>query len=211
MAFGGKVCYTASSTFPPEESMGSRRAAPAFLSGATFVAVLSLLVPSHAWADRHKAALAGGPIRGSRSELWGIGTSFEIVTPKLSGRSLPGTPPRHSRTLALAIEASQLAGVHEDREFSQMTALAGPRVAWSSAKVLEKLQPFAHVLGGYVRERAESTHTSFAWTVGGGVDWVVDPGWALRLQLGLYRIEGDRSDSYGQGSLALVFRIGDLH
>jgi hypothetical protein len=215
MAFGGKVCYTASSTFPPEESMGSRRAAPAFLSGTTFVALLFLLVPSPASADRHKAAFKLGYVNDQRSSLHGFGTSAEFVLPKLSwplpnAKSGPHEPQFRTST-SLVIEVAQAEGEHEGLEFSQTAALTGPRFAWSSGGgFLRTVQPFTHLLVGFVREHAESRHDSFAFAFGAGADIVLRHDWALRFQWNLNQIVGDRSDTYHQLSVGLVYRV-DCH
>jgi hypothetical protein len=173
------------------------------------VSLVALLVPTAATADRHKAGFGGNATRASGSSLWGVGFSAELVLN-------PGSPSPRPWTFGVTLEASQVAGIHEDGdlgeegELSRTAILPGLRVTRGSL-ISRQVQPFVHLLGGFAYERGTlvDPRTSFAWGSGVGVDILPfgadDEEWFVaRVQYGWQRLRGDW---YGQFSVGLVFRV----
>lgn len=188
--------------------MGNRRGGRALALRAAVVPLIALLVPAAATADRHKAGFGGNATRASGSSLWGVGFSAELVLN-------PGSSPR-PWTFGLALEGSQVAGIHtegdlgEEGELSRTVILPGLRVTRSSL-ISRQVQPFVHLLGGFAYERGTlvDPRTSFAWGSGVGVDILPfgadDEEWFVaRVQYGWHRLRGEW---YGQLSFGLVFRV----
>lgn len=187
--------------------MGNRRGGRALALRAAVVPLLALLVPASAMADRHKAGFGGNATRASGSSLWGVGFSAELVLN-------PGSSSR-PWTFGLALEGSQVAGIHEDGdlgeggELSRTAILPGLRVTRGSL-ISPQVQPFVHLLGGFAYERGAlvEPRTSFVWGPGVGVDVLpfgLDQEWFVgRVQYGWHRLRGEW---YGQLSFGLVFRV----
>ena len=85
--------------------------------------------------------------------------------------------------------------------------LFGPQISYRT----DKLTPFAHLLlGGSHLSGDFPSDTSFAWALGGGVDWNVRPRVAVRLvQADLLQTRfGDDTQHNGRFSFGVVFKFG---
>jgi opacity protein-like surface antigen len=74
----------------------------------------------------------------------------------------------------------------------------GPRFAWSGLAKNPKLVPFGHLLYGVAHTTtnvktingptlADSSDTSWAWQLGGGVEYVFRPKWKVRGKIDIFR------------------------
>lgn len=191
--------------------MGKGRGALAIPAG--FSALLVLLAPGSALADRHKAEFGGGGAGGSRSSLWGIGITGGLVLDE-GGKTRAAGMPSHGRlTVSLIGEVGQLAGDHEGGTFSQTTFLVGLRGTWNAHK---HFQPFAQSLVGAACERGVEKRTSLTGGFGLGVDFPTpitygsrDPFVVLRGELNWLGVNSDSTDWYPQYALSVVFRLNE--
>jgi hypothetical protein len=193
--------------------MGTRTLAEAFGSRTAVAALLLVLLPASAMADRHKASFGGGGTYLGRSELWGIRMTGDWT---LKEGPAPDDHLAHtSWTFSVAGELGQAAGVHDDTSFSQTTFLVGPRFTLNNIGSSWRFEPFAEVLVGAAYERALDARTSAAGAFGLGLDVPIGdlkstehhPLVVLRAQYGRHWINGDSTDWYDQWSASVVFRL----
>jgi len=193
--------------------MGRRSVRRTLPSRAALAALLVLLVPASAMADRHTADVGGGGGRAGRSGLWGIGLTGDWV-PK--GGDWPcldtsTTPPRHACTLSVAGEFSWAQGDHEGGTLTQYVFQVGPRITWNTP-LNWRVQPYSVLLFGFTVEQNGQDRTSFSTAFGGGADIPLTsdrhPPWVLRGQVTWNWIDNGRSDdSYWHVGLSLVYRF----
>lgn len=195
--------------------MGREKGVLAIPAAATACALLVLLVPASALADRHKAEFGGGGAGGSRSRLWGIGITGGWILGEGGTTRAAGTASHGKLTLGLVGEVNQLAGDHEGGTFSQTTFLVGLRGTWNTHRYF---QPFAQSLVGAACERGVEKRTSLAGGFGLGFDVPIpigdrgdDPFVVLRGELNWLGVDSEPTDWYPQYALSVVFRLNEKH
>jgi hypothetical protein len=195
--------------------MGTRRVP---LSRATIAALLALLVPASAMADRHTADVGGGGVRARRSSLWGIGLTGDWIPRGGDWLCHDPSSDKHVCTLGLAGEFSWAKGDHDGGTLSQSVFQLGPRFTYNTLANWHA-QPFLVALPGFTVERNEQDRTSFSIALGGGADVPLpickklvnkkeEPVWVTRVQVTWNWINNHRSDnSYVQVGISLVYRF----
>ena len=188
--------------------MGTRTLAEAFGPRTAVAALLLVLLPASAMADRHKASFGGGGVLADRSSLYGVALTGDATVWEW----------KRSNDLSLAMlsvagEASRVSGEHEGQWMSQYTFLLGPRFVLNTP-LKRRVEPYLQVMAGFVEERAAVNRTSFAYAVGAGVDVPIGdlkpaahPLVVFRFQYGRHRIDAETNDSYDQWSVGVVFRF----
>lgn len=190
--------------------MDRRRVALAVPSCAALAALLVVLLPATAMADRHKAGFGGAGIYTDRSDLWGGAVMGEVKVQEWGKR----TDPLHPFMLSLAGDLSVVTGRHEVQDFTQTTGLLGPRLTWNSP-FGRHVEPYGQVLLGFAHESAAEGRTSFAGAFALGVDvpLVKDltvaghPKVVGRLQFAYHFVNEDSTSWYPQVTLGLMYRI----
>jgi hypothetical protein len=187
----------------------SRRSVGRGLASWAAVATLALLlVPASAMADRHKDGAGGGGSYGGRSDLWGGTFMAEHRLAEWGNRGDPLYP----FMLSLAADVSIVTGRHEFEDFTQTTALAGPRLTWNSP-FDRRLEPYFQFLIGYAHE--STAHGSgFAGAFGLGVDVPLAPDLRVpnhpklvgRFQFAYHFVDEGSTSWYPQVTLGLMYR-----
>ena len=175
------------------------------------LALVCLLLPVGAWADRHRAGFGAAPTYVSRSALWGMQLSGDKP---VWGEKTEGQP-AHVGTLSLVAELSLVAGDHEGATLAQFTFVAGPRFTFNHFNGNRRFQFFGQVLVGGAQVRMGEANSSWAGAFGVGVDIPLEsvardddhPWLALRVQYNECWINTDSTDWYPQFSAGVVFRL----
>jgi hypothetical protein len=129
------------------------------------LALLVLLLPAAAHADRHKIGFRGGWAWPKRSSLDGLQLALDVP---LKGQLKPGGR-KVFGTLGVVADLSWANGTHEEEPFSQSAYLGG--LSYSVNKLADGwLQPSVSLKLGVVREEQASVRrSSFAFTSGVGL------------------------------------------
>ena len=155
------------------------------------VVVMLLLVPTIAQANDHVARIAGGYSKLKSSSFDGGQGSLEVALPRTLNR------------LAIVVDASINFGEDAGTDVTKVTALAGLRGVWRTAK--ERVVLFAHVLplGGHRSHIGSDAENDWAWAGGFGGDYVISgvgtgtathrSGWVVSVQADWVRAAGDTS------------------
>jgi hypothetical protein len=135
----------------------------------------------------------------------------------LKGWHLSGAVPFRGRlfggSVRIAADLSGHYGSFGGADLSQLTFLAGPRLAWSR----RTLSPFAQVLVGGARtgtsipapQALSGSTTSWGGAFGAGADYRLAPRWAARAQGDLLLLHGQGVwDTNPRLSLGAVYRFG---
>ena len=190
--------------------MGRRSVGRALPPRAAIAALLVLLVPASAMADRHTGDAGAGGGRAGRSELGAfVITGDWIPNPNwLCGNIQDGG---HDRTLSLAGEFSYASGDHNDGTLSQYVVQVGPRLMWNKY-FGRHFQPYLVGLIGVTIEQDYRDRTSLSMAGGFGADVPLvggqHPWLVFRGQYTWNWIDTKTSDNtYGQWSAAVVFRF----
>ncbi len=185
------------------------------------LALLVLLLPVVARADRHKIGFRGAGVYAGRSELWGLQISFDVPFHGESKED-PTCPPEAGKpkvnlgTWSAILEVSLVSGIHKGEPLSQYTSLGGLRYSLNRIGQKRKVQPFAQALLGRAEERlgVQPSALSLAGAFGGGVDIpfgsVADNGhpWsAIRVQADAYWQRAHPTVWYPQVSVGFVVRV----
>jgi hypothetical protein len=170
-------------------------------------ALLVLLAPASAMADRHTADFGGGVGKAGRSDLWGIFLTGDWPCWHFGEVDLQG---RHAFTLSQAGEFSYASGDHKDGTLSQYVFQVGPRLMLNTP-LSHHLQPYVVGLIGVTSEQNYRDRTSLSMAGGVGADIPIGEGRVvLRGQYTWNWIDNQTSDdTYGQWSAAVVFRFGE--
>jgi len=194
--------------------MGRRSVLRALPPRATIAALLVLLVPASAMADRHTGDVGGGGGGNKRSSLWGIGLTGDWVP---GGGDWPChlLDHTHSCTLSLAGEFSWAQGDHEGGTLTQYVFQLGPRFTYNKLWK-RRAQLFFVALPGFTVEQNSQDRTSFSIALGGGTDFVLpiqvgrnlEKPWVTRVQVTWNWINNHRADDqYVQVWVSLVYRF----
>jgi opacity protein-like surface antigen len=135
----------------------------------------------------------------------------------LKGWHLSGAVPFGGRlfgsSVRIAADLSGHYGSFAGADLSQLTFLAGPRLAWTG----HRLSPFAQVLAGGARTRTSiktpqalsASTTSWGGAFGAGADYRLTRHWAARAMADLLLLHGQGVwDTNPRLSLGVVYRFG---
>lgn len=198
------------------------RAGTAIRVRRAWVAVLFVLAPSLAsaaapplaQANRRpgKPAPAGPASPASGPDVFAGYSYTHAGDASLNGWELSGAYPLRGR-LRLAADLSGHYGSFAGANLTQLTVLAGPRMAWH----FQRMSPFAQILLGAVRgsTRVElpdvtlsESNTHFGTTLGGGIDYGFGRRWAARAQVELLFLRADGAwDVDPRLALGAVYRF----
>lgn len=170
---------------------------------SVLVVVVSLLLPAGARASGHWFSMAATPsVNTGLSQLWGGSISAEKALPNKS--QFNGF-----------IDIGKHAGAHEDSTLSQFSLLAGLRGAFPLIRKKDghyALQPYAHVLGGFLLTKEKGVDLSDkAPALGGGigVDYLFSDYGGLRAQIDHVTFWRDRGghDQFVRFSVGITYRF----
>jgi opacity protein-like surface antigen len=169
----------------------------------------SAAAPPPAQAKGRPAKPASGP-EASGPDVFGGYSYTKAGDAGLNGWELGGSLPFRGR-LRFAAELSGHYGSFAGASLSQLSFLAGPRMAWR----FQQWTPFAQVLLGAVRGTSSfdpaalsESHTHFGTTLGGGIDYRLSSHWAARAQVDLLFLWADGAvDTDPRLALVAVYRF----
>jgi hypothetical protein len=185
--------------------------------------VLWLLLPVVATADQPQRKSESGLRRPTTTttrqgpDVFGGFSYTHAGQANLKGWQLSGAVPFGGRllggSLRIAADLSGHYGSFAGADLSQLTFLAGPRLAWRG----HRLSPFAQVLAGGARTRTSintpqvlsGSTTSWGGAFGAGADYRLTRRWAARAQADLLLLHGQGVwDTNPRLSLGAVYRFG---
>jgi hypothetical protein len=171
-------------------------------------ALLVLLAPASAMADRHTAGVGVGGGKAGRSSLGAFVLTGDWPCWHFGEVDPAG---RHALTLSLAGEFSYASGDHKDGTLTQYVFQVGPRLMLNTP-LEHRVQLYVVGLIGATSERNYRDRTSLSMAGGVGADVPVagEGRVVFRGQYTWNWIDNQTSDNtYGQWSAAAVYRFGE--
>jgi len=167
-----------------------------------------LLLPSEARAHRHRAGAFGGYSWDKGSTLQGFQFSGEWM---LQGTTPAGT--KVTRPFSLFGDFGANWGSHERGDRTQVGLMGGLRARWPFGGSKKVVQPFAHLVLGFVHTQDSAPNASdSAWGPGAGfgVDVRLGDGLFLRGEFDYVRLQWSEgiARSYRRYSVGFDLRLG---
>jgi hypothetical protein len=169
-----------------------------------YLVLLALLLPVVAQADRHRMGGRLGLTDARRSNLWGVGTSFDLPLVLKRDASAP-TGRGEDHTFSAIVELSIVWGTHDGEDLTQFTYLSGLRYSLNKIP-WRKLELYVQGLVGGWHSNREDVRDLPVAAVGAGLYYPFNgEKVGVSLQVDRYLPQGP-PEAYTQISLGLVLR-----